>query len=239
MEISGEFVAEQALVVYRYNPGQYDEDAFLRPLDHYITLHRLDAAGRLLEGEPLTRRALSQICSLIMPSISEVEYLPHQVIAYSPDHLMWWVPGGKRTVFFSRQTDIKSGRYPVPASLMFVCDRTLHIWALAKNQRPTPDTPVFHSPFFNVHDKGMCCMGNIALPPQSCTPAQISEWETAFFNGCLTRDLPPKIKGLTPKQLWDSIYEKIRFPVQHLVPHPSETVAGILQEIGRRPREWT
>jgi len=230
---TGEFVARHALIIYQYDKG-YEDDESLRPLEHYITQHRISKTGELREGKPLTRETLSNICSIIFPSILSVEYLSQQVIAYSPDYaLLWWLPAGVRTLFFGRATGIKSGRYPTPPTLMLVVNRKLYTWALATNERPTPDTTIFHSPFYNIHPEGSCCMGNIPLPG-SFTPQNIADWEETFFNGCLSSELPPKLNGCAPDKLWKSLYGKKKFPAKYLVPHAQNTVSNIIDGLKRR-----
>jgi PRTRC genetic system protein B len=239
MENTEEFVAEHALIIYRCkeNNNGFDEGQSPRPLSHYITQHRISTTGELLEGMPLTRETLSEICSLVVPGIRNVDYLPPEVIAYSPGHaLLWWVPAGVKTLFFKGDTGIKSGRHPVPASLLLVLNGNLHTWALATNKRPSPDTELFHSPFFNVYSEGNCCMGNIHLP-QSFSPHDIKAWEDTFFGGLLSSDLPPQLNGCTPKKLWTSIYQKKQFPVKYLVHHQSKTVSDVIQAIERR-HQW-
>ena len=80
-----QLVARHALIIYGYEKDpRYEEPA--NSIDHYITKHRVDEEGRLLEGAPLTREMLHKICSLVIPSLQTMEYIPEKVLAYSSGH---------------------------------------------------------------------------------------------------------------------------------------------------------
>ena len=137
--------AQYALVIYGYEKTGY-EDA--NSIDHYIVKHRIDGEGRLLEGAPLTREVLRKICSLVIPSLQTMEYLPEKVLAYSPGSAMlWWIPAGPRRVFFTKETGLRSGIYPLPAMLFLVMNQTLHTWAVTASVRPEPSTADLSQPF--------------------------------------------------------------------------------------------
>lgn len=229
-------VAQHALIIYGYEKDPRCEEP-ADSIDHYITKHRIDEEGRLLEGAPLTREALRKICSSVIPSLQTIEYIPDKVLAYSPGSaILWWSPGVSRRVFFTKETGLISGAYQLPATLFLVANRTLHAWALATTVRPEPDTPVYHSPFFNVYESGTCCMGNIDLP-QHASPGDISEWEDAFFGGACNGHIAPKLQGMDPCELWKTIKGKKEFPLGYLV--PCGTVGEIIKSAAGRRVPWT
>ena len=139
-------VAQHALIIYGHEKDpRYEEPG--NSIDHYVTKHRVDGEGRLLEGAPLTREVLHKICSLVIPSLQTMEYIPEKVLAYSPGTaILWWTPGVRRRVFFTKETGLKSGTYPLPATLFLVVNRTLHTWALATTVRPEPGTAYLSQP---------------------------------------------------------------------------------------------
>ncbi len=236
----GELVAKRALVIYEYekrNTSSFmDEGGEI--INAYITLHRVDKNGDLLEGRPLTRDALRKICSLAMPNLMDtVGYLPDNVLSFSPGHaLMWWVPSAVRQLFFSNIDGIESGEYPVPPTLFLVLDGKLHTWALHDNSRPVIVSTIYSSPFYNVYETGDCCMGNIKVP-DNFSPDTIREWENVFFNGIQTRDISPRFTGIEPAALWNKIRGKKRFPVKYL--SPCATLGGIIKSISRGDRTWS
>ena len=229
-------IAQHALVVYGYEKdARYEEPSCC--IDHYITKHRVDGEGRLLEGTPLSREMLRRICFLVMPSLQIMEYIPDSVLAHSPGTaVLWWTPGGQKRIFFTKETGLRSGIYPLPATLFLVLNKTLYTWALTATKRPEPGTPIYHSPFFNVYEGGACCMGNIELP-ENASPASTHEWERAFFDGACNGHIMPKLQGVEPRKLWKAIEKKTDFPNEHLV--PCGTVADIIKSAAGRPTPWT
>ena len=231
-----QLVAQHALIIYGYEKDpRYEEPA--KSIEHYITKHRVDEEGRLLEGAPLTREMLHKICSLVIPSLQTMEYIPEKVVAYSPGAaILWWTPGIPRRVFFTKETRLRSGAYPLPATLFLVVNRTLHTWALSTTVRPEPATPIYHSPFFNVYEGGSCCMGNIELP-RNASPGDIDDWEKVFFDGTCNGHIAPKLQGIEPYELWKAIEGKTEFPTEYLV--PCGAVQDVIQSAVERRPPWT
>jgi PRTRC genetic system protein B len=166
-----------------------------------------------------------------------MEYIPEKVLAYSPGTaILWWAPAITRRVFFTNETGLRSGIYPLPATLFLVVSRTLHTWALATTARPEPGTPIYHSPFFNVYEGGTCCMGNIDLP-RNASPGDIDDWEKAFFDGACNGHIAPKLQGIDPYELWKSVEGKVEFPKEHLV--PCAAVEDVIKSSVERRALWT
>lgn len=232
IKFSEQLVPTQALIVYEKSDENGSSDSGDSGINFYISRHRIGQKGELLEGTPLTRQTLLEIAALVLPGLQTTAYIPEKLICYVPDYVtIWWTPAAIKKLFFSKVTGIKSGMYPVPATLFMVLDGTLHTWALAKSRRPLPDTAAYNSPFNNVHPGGACCMGNIALP-QTFSPDDISLWENCFFNGVLNNDLPPKLKNkMSAQDLWTPLSGKKKFPVSCLT--KSGDVAEIIKSIQR------
>ncbi len=231
-----ELIAQHALIIYGYEKDpRYEAPA--NSIDHYVTKHRIDREGRLLEGAPLTRETLHKICSLVIPSLQAMEYIPEKVLAYSPGTAtLWWTPGVLRRVFFTKETGLRSGAYPLPATLFLVTNGALHTWALAATMRPEPGTTIYHSPFFNVYEGGTCCMGNIELP-RNAAPGDIDDWEKAFFDGACNGHITPKLQGIDPYELWKTIEGKTEFPKEYLA--PCCTVQDVIKSAVERRAPWT
>lgn len=229
-------VAQHVLVIYGYEKDpRYEEPG--NSIDHYITKHRVDREGALLEGSPLTRKELRRICSLVIPSLQTIEYISDRVLAYCPGAaILWWAPAAPRRVFFAKETGLRSGIYPLPATLFLVLNRTLHTWALTATARPEPSTPIYHSPFFNVYEGGTCCMGNIELP-KNASPGDIDGWERAFFDGACNGHITPKLQGIESYELWKAIEGKVEFLQQCLV--PCGMVADVIKSAAGRRTPWT
>jgi len=182
---------------------------------NFVTLHRI-RNGEVCEGYPITRTKLLNLFKRILPSLGrDLSYLPENVIAFSPYNttLLWWIPGGMRHLFFDESTHIKSGHAPVPPLIFRYNDMGLTLFALKEDRRPTPETDIWHSPFWNWG-----CMGNVKLP-KKVEPSDTKTLEALFFRSAFTFHNPPRLKGTTGDGLWKSLAgtgEK-EFPFECLV----------------------
>ena len=228
-------IAQYALVIYGYEKDRIRGAA--NSIDHYIMKHRIDGKA----GSSKERRSPEKHSAKFVPLSSRLskpwstfptKCLP---ILLAP-RCSGGAPGVPRHVFFTKETGLRSGTYPLPATLFLVVNRTLHTWALSTAVRPEPRAPVYHSPFFNVYEDGACCMGNIDLP-QNASPGDISEWEEAFFDGACNGHIAPKLQGIDPYDLWKTIKGKKEFPQEYLV--PCGTVEDVIQSMAGRRETWT
>ncbi len=210
-----------ALLIYELEERPRNQFGFSEQpaISHFVTQHEITRKGQLGVGHPLSRSALKSLCELINPGLSDVTFLEENVLAYLPDTVMlWWVPAATRFLMFTEQTKIASGMAPLPAMVFMATAGNLSTWALKEDRRPILDTMLYNSPFFNVHEGGGCCMGNIEIPKQVRIEDR-ETWETCFFNGIMSTDLPPRLDGATGKDLWNGLIssgKKKKFPVKYL-----------------------
>lgn len=196
-----------ALVIYKgtYNYEYSDKDTY------YSTVHRV-VDGNLGVGQPLTIEGVKHIHSLIAPP-KYPQFISENLLAIGDDVKVWWVKAGKRFVHFSKSTAIKSGWAELPALIFKLHKGSLFVWALKDNKKPTPETLLYHSPFFNCLN-GHVCTGNAALPKDD----EIKDWEDVFFGSSFTKEASPMLKGIKGETLWEKLIKnKGKFPTKHLV----------------------
>lgn len=222
------FKPVRSLVVY-----EADRPGMFMGTSHYVTVHDFQD-GQMCEGRPITREALTELCATVMPSInSTVSFLPPELLAYTPSNerglVAWWSPPAVRTLYFDSDTGIPSGPAPVPGCVFMVRGRKLSVWALEGVDRPTPQTRLYQSPFFNVSG-GSVCLGNMKKP-RAARPADIEGWEQAFWMSAFTHEGGDELKGIKPHTLWKGLVNSGRkkFPVKHLKPY-GKTVGKILED---------
>jgi PRTRC genetic system protein B len=216
-----EFQASAAILVHEL-PKRSEKDGDFVGLSstpefppNFVTMHRI-RNGQLCEGFPITRRKLFALCKRLLPSLGkDLEYVPDNVIAYTPYNvtLLWWLPAGVRHLYFDTSTHIKSGKAPVPPLLLRYNQIGLTVFALKDNRRPTPETEIWQSPFFNFG-----CMGNVKLPKKPGL-SDLGKLEDLFFRSAFTFHNDPKLKGTTGGALWKSLVGsgKTEFPYECLI----------------------
>jgi len=57
--------------------------------------------------------------------------------------------------------------------------------ALASSERPSPETPMYLAPYWNVSNNGTVCLGSTKVP-RDVSVKSLSRWEEAFFESEFT-----------------------------------------------------
>lgn len=194
-----------ALVVYQRHTDGYISDNSLPQF--FITRHNIHNDGTIGSGSPITEAFFRGLAE----SYSPIRYIHERVIAQSPSVIIWWRPASTVWLNFSKQTGIKSGRYPLPPMVfaLKLNGKTIYNWALRNNERPKPTTKLYCSPLYNVYDDGRCCMGNAVAPGEP----DVEAWESIFTGSACTNELPPSFKGGKPQEVWNRLRGKDVFPV--------------------------
>lgn len=175
-----------ALVFY-----QNDE----RNKDTYVEYFDMDKNGNPINAHPLTEREAETLAkALITKTQSEKKQdflrpkgiLPTHVLHINPSEngsVLWFTKSMKRQLFFTENLEIPNGIAEVPAMLWSANKRSLKIYALANNRRPSENTPLFFAPFFNVFENGNVCMGTVDVHIQNSTSLEefIKKWEDYFL----------------------------------------------------------
>lgn len=209
-----EFKLSEAVLVYRSG----GDGAF-------ASLHKVeqsqDGAPYLAAGEPLTTafvRALAEgLGARVKPEI-----LPENVLARTPDILVWWSRPQRRIMFFGG-TD-EQGRklngivFPHPALVFKVAGKDLFVRALATTTRPTGDTALKTAPYWNTDTRGLVCPGTMRVPDGSGV-STILQWEAAYFHSEFTHAAGAIRLTSHPKGfmgLWRSLARGKTFAVRYL-----------------------
>src|SRR6202050_3292783 len=138
-------------------------------------------------GEALTVDFLKQLAKGLGRSVPR-EILPSNVLARTPDILVWWMRQQRRAMFFNDSGDgrtLNGKVFPQPALVFKVCGSELSVRALAENKRPRPDTPLMFAPYWNCDAGGRVCQGSMRAPGKLCLEAMMG-WEKAFFESEFT-----------------------------------------------------
>lgn len=160
-----------------------------------VTIHPVahgPQGARIAAGRPATRRELARLLDVTRARKQSpaVHFLPATVLAAGADYLVWWCPPQRRAVWFNSPESILGQRQAIVPhpGLVFVAMPKAKVWnvfAVKGMERPTPETPLYQAPYFNVWEDGRICEGNVATP-KTATPGDIAAWEDAFFRSEFT-----------------------------------------------------
>lgn len=167
-----------------------------RNKDTYVEYFDMEKNGNPINAHPLTEREAKILAKALITKTQRGKkqdflkpngILPAHVLQINPSEngsVLWFTKSMKRQLFFTENLEIPNGMAEVPAMLWSANKRSLKIYALANNRRPSENTPLFFAPFFNVYENGNVCMGTVDVHIQNSTSLEefIKKWEDYFFN---------------------------------------------------------
>ena len=162
----------------------------------YVEYFDMDKNGNPINAHPLTEKEAKTLVKALNTKTQKEKskdflkpkgILPTNILQINPSEngsVLWFTKSMKKQLYFTENLEISNGRAEVPAMLWFANKRSLKIFALSSNQRPTEKTPLFYAPFFNVYENGNVCMGTVDVHIQNSTSLEefIKIWEDYFFN---------------------------------------------------------
>lgn len=210
------FDAIAAILFYAHDAMEHDnlpdpftdEDRII-----YATAHQVQG-GKLQAGMPLSQRHIERMIremSRASARRATVQFNEEEGSGYLiPDNLvyfsefvnimMWWKPAGREMIFFSKDSRIPSGKANLPPLLFCYCCGGLVVFALKENAKPSLQSEVYATPFFNGG-----CMGNVRLP-SFARPGHCAHIERLFFESEFTFAEGPTLEdGFTGESLWKSL----------------------------------
>ena len=209
-----EFKLSEAVLVYRSG----DNGAF-------ASLHKVeqaqDGVPYLAAGESLTTAFVRTLAEGLGARV-KAEILPDNVLARTPDLLVWWSRPRRRVMFFGG-TDEEARKlngliFPHPALVFKVAGRDLFVRALARNARPVYNSPLKTAPYWNTDNRGLVCAGTMRVPDGSDV-SSIPQWEAAYFQSEFTHAAGAVRLTSHPGGfvgLWRKLAGRKTFPIQYL-----------------------
>lgn len=216
----------KAVLLYQESPHQGDA---------FATVHEVtgveEAQPALAPGQLLTVEGLREIHKALY-RVQRLEVLPPHVLAASPERMVWFEPARSRVMFFSSGNiylDALSGKsFPQPPLLFIAGDRSLKVFALEENKRPTSSSAVFTAPYYNTDHLGVC-LGSMPLPT-ALSVHETDVYSDAFFHSAFTHGTSQRLLkgwGGSYGEVWEHARQHEAFPKNHLVPQ-EKTVEDVI-----------
>lgn len=212
-------VVELSKAILLYRESSHQGDAF-------ATVHKVtgveDGAPALAPGQLLSVEGLREIHKALY-RVQKLEVTPLHVLAVNPERLVWFEPARSRVMFFESQDPYLNGlsgkTFPQPPLLFIAGERSLRVFALGENERPTGSSPVYTAPYYNTTTSGVC-IGSMPLPA-ALSADDTDAYSDAFFHSAFTHGTSERLLrgwGGSYGEVWAHAREKGAFPTQHLVP---------------------
>lgn len=154
----------------------------------YATVHGITMGMKgmaLAEGQPMTQAALVEIVNSLSNSVQRTGlFIPENVLSMGVDSVVWYVrPSDSRRVWFKcadKKIGERNGLTPQPGLVFAAGACGWNVFAFKGNGRPTPTTPLYLAPYFNVWANGKVCQGSVEVP-KACSLDNYRDFENAFF----------------------------------------------------------
>jgi PRTRC genetic system protein B len=191
----------------------------------FATLHEVkhqpDRAPYLCAGQSVTASFLEALAKGLGASMAP-EVLPDNVLARTPELIVWWSPAQLRLMFFGdgdpKTRTLNGKMYPHPALVFMIHGRELFVRGLTENRRPRADTRLKVAPYWNTDATGRVCLGSMRVP-EEVSVGTIAAWENGYFASEFTH--PSGAVRLTTHAggflgLWSGLAGRRHFPVKFL-----------------------
>ena len=169
-----------ALVFYSNGAGQ---------LANLATKHRINAnnqlgLGRVVSNQQITV-ALSEAANSGLNKVPQV--LPSTLLVDTPATLVWYAKRKLQRMWFRVGSKPISFLVEWPPLLFQLSkdSRSLRVFALGSDQRPSERTRLYHAPLMNISDNGLLCQGTAKLPGE-LSVASIAECESTVYDSQFT-----------------------------------------------------
>ena len=209
---------ELTKAVLLYQEGRHQGDAF-------ATVHEVTGVEKgepaLAPGQLLTVEGLREIHRALY-RVQRLEVLPQHVLAASPERLVWFEPARSRVMFFTAADayldSLSGGSFPQPPLLFIASERSLKVFALGDNKRPTGSSPVFTAPYYNTTTGGVC-LGSMPLT-SALSVHDTDAYADAFFHSAFTHGTSERLLkgwGGSYGEFWKHARQQEAFLTQYLV----------------------
>jgi len=227
------------MVSVQCSVGRENELALSRALLLYthgseslVTVHDVENInGRMLvrAGQALDKNILTEVIKCLQSGQRlSGGYIHDHVLAMSEQSIAWFRPSSPASMFFrltDKQDELNSltGKSVIQPSLVFTFDGIrIRVFAMKGNRRPTPDTRLYHTPYYNVDGNGYVCMP-FGVKKPVISQHVTGEVEKLFFESAFShsgRRYERIIRGEeTHNQFWHRLImeQPKRFPVGKLI----------------------
>lgn len=196
----------------------------------YVEAFDFSVRGVPINFHPLSDREYAGLAELLYATDDQRGFLhmdgiiPESVLVRNDGlngYAVWYTKPRKAPLLFIEELGIPSGAAYMPPLLWKASRTKLYLHALASERRPSVRTRLYKAPFFNIHDDGQVCMGDvlITIDSQCSLDNFIQQWEAYFFGSYFSHllgETSPVSGNIV--QLWKKLVEcGEKFPVKRLL----------------------
>jgi len=200
--------------------------------DYYLESHNVNDNGEILEGKPLLQETIDGMVNVFFDDKrhrSDVQGIfPQNLLNFSLHSdgsykMAWYNPAKVRVLHFAPSLKLPTEQVWVPATLYKVDNKSLYVYSIIGEERPTEATSIYKPPFHNISDNGSVCLGNaqVAKPKENTYENLMKYWEDLFWLSEFTHINGGNKTKSNMGDLWKQIIASklsMKFPNDELLP---------------------
>lgn len=169
-----------AIMVYQANGNEY-----------YLESHSINDKGQILEGKPLLQETIQEVVDVFYrDNESKIKIggiVPQNLLSCKIENggnysMIWYRPAEIRLMHFKEELGLPIAKAWVPPMIYVVERKSLYVYALLDDDRPTDKTKLYRAPFPNVAETGSVCLGSARVKKhENNYEAIIQYWEDLFW----------------------------------------------------------
>lgn len=166
-----------------------------RVTDVYVEHFDMDKNGNPINAQPLSVREANVLAKALRTKkdrdsafLKPNGILPTNILHLNPSEekgtVIWYTKAQQKQLFFVDGLQIPNGKAYVPPMVWKASKNSLSVYALSSDRRPTENSKLHYTPFFNIYEDGKVCMGtvNIDIKKSASVEEFVHAWEHHFFN---------------------------------------------------------
>lgn len=202
-------LSDDSIYVEAYDTGE--NNRLINP--HPLSLNESQALAETLQTSSELQQNFLQSKGLLPDNVLQIN-------ASKNGHVLWYTKSQKVPLFFTDTLTIPNGMAHIPALVWKATKSQLCVYAVANDEKPTIETPLYYAPFFNIYKNGNVCMGTVDIDIDSKCRLEdfMCQWQSYFFNSKFSHLLD----NYTPTQ--NNIVQLWQQQVNSEKPFPSEAL---------------
>lgn len=189
-----------------------------RTTDVYVEHFDIDKNGNPINAHPLSVREANVLAKSLHTEKDKDKaflkpngILPTNILHLNPSEekatVIWYTKAHQRQLFFVDGLQIPNGKAYVPPMVWKASKNSLSVYALASDRRPTENSKLHYTPFFNIYDDGKVCMGTVSVDIKNSASVEefIQAWEDYFFNSYFSHSLSANLTKTNIVSLWKDL----------------------------------
>ena len=181
--LTSTYTPKLSIVVYKSNTAD----------QYYLESHNITDDGKMMEGKPLLQETIESMVDAFYNEKQDYAkikgLIPDNMLSFEflnggNYKMAWYRPAEVRYMHFSAGLKLMSGKAWVPAMVYIAKNKSLCVYALRSNTRPTENSKIFMAPFHNVSgNSGSVCLGSAMVrKPKHLTYSNLQQyWEDLFW----------------------------------------------------------